>query len=489
MTGSPLESSLARRGLFGLALQFALRLRGLILIPIVVRALSPSDVGVLNLGTAFLGWLAPLLLLGLNTGFALRLVHLRGPAVRPAVLTVLVFSAATSLLGAFLVLFAIRLDFLGSVVAPLAPVLIPIGLLAVGTTLREVAIVFPQVRQDLRFVGRNSLLADLGGAVAAIGLVLSGFGVSGALLGPAAFTLAAAGLAISYSVRRSEGPWSFDHAFLREALRSARPVLPLALALWALQSSDYFFVSHFQGTAALAIYGLAYNLASPALMGIAAMNLIYLPTCVEILGRGRVEFARFIDSSSLLFALAGISAISFSIVAGPAVTTWFAGAAYAESGYLLPIVVAAYVMFSLGQLQQFVPGAMTQDLSGAARAHAMAALFSLTANFIVVPRYGYWGAAVVTFASYCVALVLMVSRARVLLPEIAWPRTALRLLLLAGVSITAALLLRPFASSVITGLTLGLLSVAVVAGLALTFGLLRNNDLARLGLVSGPREQ
>jgi O-antigen/teichoic acid export membrane protein len=418
-----------------------------------------------------------LLLLGLNTGFALRVVHLRGPAVRPAILTVLSFSTAISILGTLVILVAVDHGLFGSALSPLVPILIPLGLLAIGTTMREVASVFPQVRQDLRFIGRNSVLMDFGGALFAIALVLTGFGAYGALLGPAIMSLLGASIAASHSLRLAEGPSTLDRSFLTSVLRSALPVVPLALALWTLQSSDYFFVSYFRGTVALAIYGLAYNLASPALMAMAAMNLTFLPTCVEILGRGRSEFAHFIDNSTRLFAVAGVAAVAFSAVAGPAVTTWFAGPAYTESGRLLPVVVAAYALFSLAQLQQFVPGAMIQDLSGSARAHAWAAGFNVASNFIVVPRYGYWGAAWATFASYGLALFLMVRGARTLLPEMAWPRSMGRLITLVVASSVVALLFRPFATGVIAALSLGLLSVIAVGLLALALSLIRREDL------------
>ena len=104
MADSRLQESLALRGLFGFALQLVLRLRGLLLIPIVLRALPAGEVGVLNLRNAFTGWITPLLTLGLNSGSALHTVRLAGPAMRPAILSVLSFSSAFSTLGAVAIL-------------------------------------------------------------------------------------------------------------------------------------------------------------------------------------------------------------------------------------------------------------------------------------------------------------------------------------------------------------------------------------------------
>lgn len=480
MPDSRRQESLAFRGGFGFALQVVLRLRGLILIPILLRVLPPAEVGVMNLGNAFAGWATPLLLLGLNTGFALRVVHLTGRAVRPALATVLAFSATFSIAATLLMLLTVHLGLLRTTLAPLGPVLIPIGLLAVGTATRELAIVLPQVRQELSFIGQNSILMDFGGALLAITFVLMGFGAYGGLLGPAITSAIAAALAATFSLRTAEGPWAFDPDFLKSALRAALPVVPLALALWILQSSDYFFISHFDGTVSVAIYALAYNLASPVLMAMAAMNLTYLPTCVEILGRGRVEFARFIDASTRIFALGGVAAVALSVVGGPLVTSWLAGPGYRESGRLLPVIVGAYVLFSLAQLQQFVPGAMTQNLAGAARAHLWAAAFNIVANFALVPSYGYWGAAWATLVSYGLALVLLLRDVRTLLPETLWQESAWRFVAAAAASSALGLFLRPFTTSALALVAFSMVSMVGTALLAAGLGLVSRADLAQL---------
>lgn len=482
MTEGSLQKSLALRGLFGFLLQVVLRLRGLLLIPILVRALPPAEVGVLNLANAFSGWVGPLLLLGMNTGFALRVVHLTGRAVKPAIVTVLAFTVVFSVAGFLLILLIVNQGIFGAVVTPLRSVMLPIGLLAIGTTIREVATVFPQVRQHLTFIGQNSIVTYFGGVLLAIALVLMGFGAYGALVGPALMCVIGAALAVTYSLRIAEGPFAFDVEFLRSTLRSALPVVPLALALWTLQSSDYFFISYFHGTESVAIYALAYNFASPALMAMAAMNLTYLPTCVEILARGRDDFARFIDNSTRLFALGGIAGVTLSVVAGPAITSLIAGPVYLESGRLFPVVVGAYVLFSLSQLQQFVPGAMTQNLSGAARAHGWGAALNVVANLAVVPRFGYWGAAWATCVSYGLVLFLLTREVKALLPEISWPRQILRVGVVTAISVTVGFLFQPYAKEWPTLMGLSLLSLAVVLAIGWGFGLITRQDLAYLKL-------
>ena len=480
MTETPLRKSLAWRSGFGFLLQVVLRLRGLLIIPVLTRALPLSELGVISLGNALTSGLAPLLVLGLHNGLSLRVVHLQGEEVRPAMLSVLSFAAAFSITTTALILWAVSTGVFGVGLSPLLPVLFPLGLFTIGTALREVAMVLPQVRQQLRFIAGISLFMDFGGVIMALLLVLSGFGAYGVFMGVGCLSLLGVMLAASYSLESAEGRWAWNEAFLKASLHTALPAVPLAFGLWTLQFSDYFFVSYHRSVADLAVYGLSYSLASPTLMVIAAINLTYLPTCVEILRQGRDSFARFMDKSSTLFAVFGIATIAFTTSAGPALATLIGGAPYVESGRLLPIIVASYVLFSLSQLQQFVPGAMIQDMQALARAYLWAAVVNFVLNYFLVPRFGMWGAAWSTLASYALAFVLLSRSVRSLLPEMAWTERAVALLGLAAVSIGCALLTRSLAGGLWSALAIGGGCVLVTVSLAFALGLLSRSDLARL---------
>lgn len=479
----PLRESLARRSLFTFALQVVLRLRGFIVVPVLTRVLAPGELGVISLGSALAAGLTPLLLLGVQTGLSLQLVRLEGPRVRPALLSVFGFSVAYAVALTVLLLGTASTGAFGPGFAPLLPVLFPVGLFAIGLALREVSLVLPLVRQKLDFISRISLFMDFGGVVASLALV-SRFGAWGVLLGVGTMSLIGALIAIAYSLAVTEGEWAVDADFLRATLRTALPAVPLAVSLWALQSSDYFFVSHYRRAADVAIYGLAYNLASPALMAIAALNLTYLPTCVEILAEGRLAFARFMDRSSILFAIGGIAAIAFATAAGPSFAAWFGGPVYRESGRLLPVVVAAYLFFSLSQLQQFIPGAMSRDMGASARAHAVAAVLNVAVNFVVVPRFGLWGAAWSTLGAYALAFLLLGRSIREELPELTWRSRMGRLGLVALVSAGIAWLLQGAAQHALVGLLLGCVAAAVPVALAFGARLVRREDLG-LSLARG----
>ena len=480
MTETPLRKSLALRGLFGLLLQLILRLRGLLIIPVLTRALPPSELGVISLGNALVAGLAPLLVLGMHSGLSLRVVRLEGEEIRPAILTVLSFSAVFSVAVTVLLLSIVSTGLFGGALKPLLPVLLPVGLFAIGISLREISTVLPQVRQELRFIAGINIFMDFGGAIAALLFVFAGWGAYGVLLGVGSLSLVGVVVAAIYSLKSAPGVWAWDSAFLKAALRTALPAVPLSVGHSTLQFSDYFLVSYYRSVSDLATYGLAYNLASPTLMAIAAINLTYLPTCVEILQKGQDAFARFVDKSMILFAVGGIAAISFATSAGPALAAWFGGAIYTESGRLLPIVVAGYVFFSLSQLQQFVPGAMIQDMQASARAYLVAAVVNVATNFLLIPRFGMWGAAWSTLGSYALAFVLLSRSVRALLPELRWMSRISHLVALTALSVGFALPMQSRATGPISALLFGGGAALVTVGLAFALRLLDRSDVERL---------
>ena len=178
--------------------------------------------------------------------------------------------------------------------------------------------------------------------------------------------------------------------------------------------------------------------------------------------------------------MGGVAAIAFAAAAGPQLAGWLAGAAYVDSGRLLPVVVGAYVCFSLGQMQQFVPAAMTQDMKGSARAHGWAALANVLANFILVPRFGLWGAAWSTVTAYALALFLLTRSVHSLLPELGWPRKLGAMAVLLVMATSLALLVRPQATGPASALLWGALTIVVTVGLAASLKLIARQDMKLL---------
>jgi O-antigen/teichoic acid export membrane protein len=289
-------------------------------------------------------------------------------------------------------------------------------MLAAGTAAREIAMVVPRARQDIRFFSANSFLFHYGGLLAGVAFVLQGHGPWGYTLGLALGALGAAVLAAAYSLRRSEGRAGWDAAFSRQVARTASPVVPLALAQMSLLSLDYVFVSRFLGTAALATYGLAYTFASPVMLAVAVLNVTLLPEYVRRHRGGDAALLSFVERTLAWGWAAALSAVAAAVVVGPAIVEVVAGPAYRAAGDLLPAIVASYALFALGQVLHVVRSALVADVRASAVVAVLCAGLNAAGGLLVIPVHGLPGAAAVTLASFVLYFLGMVATVRPLLP-------------------------------------------------------------------------
>lgn len=443
-----------------LALQVLLQARALVQVPFLTHTLSPDVFGSLTLALSIAGSAGALSVLGLQTGLYLHLVRLEGPRRRGAIASVL--GIAIPLLIALSALVA---GALGSGVASrwlpgVANLALPLGLLIAGTALREVAMVVPRARQDVGFFAGNSLWMQYGGLALGVALVLAGWGAYGFLLGLGIGTLSGAIAAVAYGLRRSEGPLVWDQAFVGTVVRAAGPVVPLALAHMSLLSLDYAFVSRFLGPTAVATYGLAYTFASPVLLALAVIQFTLLPEYLERHRRGEAALAAFLEKILAIGWAGGLLLVVGAALVGPMAIEAIAGPAYREAGALLPMIVAAYVFFTLAQVLHLVRGALVASVTASAVVAGACAIMNAIANVWVVPMYGVHGAAVATLVSFVLYYLGMTVIVR---PLVSVAGMSFRPPALAALAVAPTLLMLEAAPTIwaVTLLSLAVLAVVV----------------------------
>jgi O-antigen/teichoic acid export membrane protein len=410
------DSGVLHRSALVLALQIVIQARGLIQVPFLTRALTADELGSLTLAMSVAGSAGVLALLGLHTGFFLNLVQLEAARSRAAVVSV--FAFGLPLVGAISVAstLALRAGIGGRWLDGIHSLALPLGLLIAGTALREIAMVVPRARQDIKFYWANSLWLHYGGLVVGLVLVLRGHGPRGFIFGLATGALGGALVALAYSLRRTVGPAAWDAPFTLQVVRSAYPVVPMALAQMSLLSLDYVVVSRFLGSAALATYGLAYTFASPVMLMVGVLNVTLLPEYVARHRRGDAELLAFVEGVLAWGWTVGLAAVAGAILLGPDVIEAVAGKTYRAAGTLLPAIVASYVLFALGQVLHIVRSALVADVRASAVVTVVCAIVNAAASFWVIPTYGLRGASATTLASFVLYFLAMTAVVRPILP-------------------------------------------------------------------------
>ena len=234
-------------------------------------------------------------------------------------------------------------------------------------------------------------------------VVVLGQGVRGAIVGNFLGTLSVYAVLLGY--RRYQLGLQFDRELFRQMNRFGMPLVPAALALWAINFIDRFFVNQYKGNAELGVYSLAVRIASVIVFLMTAFQLAWPAFAYSIREDSVARRTYSFVLTYLLFVTCWIS------LALSALSPWIVdvldqspGHGFARATEAVPLLCfataayAGYTVLAIGigrarqtQYNWIVTGA--------------AAVVNVALNVALIPPYGMVGAAIATLAAY-VALFL-----------------------------------------------------------------------------------
>jgi O-antigen/teichoic acid export membrane protein len=222
-------------------------------------------------------------------------------------------------------------------------------------------------------------------------------GPTGAVVGNFVGTLAVYLVLVGY--RRYQLGWQFDRGLLRDMNRFGLPLVPSALALWAINFIDRFFVAVYKGQGEVGVYSLAVRASSVIVFLMIAFRLAWPAFAYSIDDDSSARRTYSYVLTYLLFVCCWIS------LALGALAPWIVKVLAPtkpefhradEAVGLLAFASTAYAGYTvlaigIGRARQTQ---FNWIVSGAAAA------LNIGLNFALIPRYGMMGAAVSTAAAY-----------------------------------------------------------------------------------------
>jgi O-antigen/teichoic acid export membrane protein len=362
--------------------------------PVIARSLGPLGFGSIDVLTAVITVVGLVAILGMD-GAGVRSFYDYGPdqalqrrlVVRTviAIVTVSALSFAVTLLTALIVLeTAVFHSSLQTVEATVAA-LVAMPLITVQTISRE-TFRFDRRRGSYVVAG---ILQGFVGVLAAVLLVKAGLGARGYFIGLGIG--AAIGLLFALAVGRfrlTETP-SIDRTEARRMLRYGLPLVPASVAIWVVFAIDRTLLASMKGFFQAGLYGLASKASAPLVMAISAFTLAWGPFILSQPPERHAELrARALTAATAASAAICLCVIVFErqiidVLGGPD----FALSTRAVPGIALGWVAwaAAVVLateFAISR-RTVVIGVMT----------GVAALANIVLNLILIPPFGYIGAA------------------------------------------------------------------------------------------------
>lgn len=214
-------------------------------------------------------------------------------------------------------------------------------------------------------------------------------------------------LVLLYARKLVKIRWGFDRALWADMLRRAFPLAVSAILVLIYFKLDTIFLSVMQGSSAVGIYSLAYKIME---------NLIFFPSMVVGLTMPLLSRTAFSDRQqfqsimqrTLNFLLVAIVPIVLGIFAvSQKLILLLSDPEYADAAPVLNILTVALAFIFLGALFSNVIIALKQQ-KALAYIYGCGAAFNVALNFVIIPRYSYFGAAASTLATECLVTLLMV---------------------------------------------------------------------------------
>jgi O-antigen/teichoic acid export membrane protein len=250
---------------------------------------------------------------------------------------------------------------------------------------RSLQFVYASVANVLLTVGATVLLV--------IGLHK---GPTGAVVGNFIGTLAVYIVLLAY--RRYQLGLQFDRQLFRQMNHFGMPLVPSALALWAINFIDRIFIAQFKGQAEVGVYSVAVRISSAIVFLMMAFRLAWPAFAYSIEDDREAKRTYSFVLTYLLFVCSWVS-LTLSLLSPWLVHVLAPKHSFhraSEAVALLAFGSAAYAGYTvlaigIGRARQTQ---FNWIVSG------LAAIVNVVLNVILIPPYGMMGAAVATAAAY-----------------------------------------------------------------------------------------
>ncbi len=281
--------------------------------------------------------------------------------------------------------------------------------------------------------------AILGSILIVIGVVVLRLGPLGLVLGSAiaAAVSTAAGMWLLHRSRLLRVRW--DPALMRAMLGFSLPLVPAAVAGWTLNLSDRYILQAVEGASAVGVYSLGYTVGLMInAFAVAPFTLAWGAAYWEMAREEDVRrsFARVMTGFA---ALASLVALVLSAFGTDAIRLFVPS--FEASRFVVPFSAFAYVLYGVYTIA-------TTGLNLASQTRwlpltlAVAAIGNLLLNLILIPIFGFMGAAYSTLAGYAL-LALVSGAASQRFYRVPWDYPRLGVALVLGLVLAEAAVLGP----------------------------------------------
>ncbi len=436
------------------------RILATLLLPLYTHYLPTEAYGHVEIVTATTAVLAIVLQMGISTAFFRFYFDVSGAADKLTVVrTSFWFTMSTSTLGLVL-----GLAFAGPVshVLGLGHEINLVRAGAVGlwaqTNYNQLTALFRVEQRSVQYAIASVVNVVVTVAAMVAFVAVFRWGAVGLVVGNFTGTLTVYVALLAY--RREQLGLEFDRALFRQMQRFGMPLVPSALALWAISFIDREFIVWYKGAGSVGVYSVAIKIASIITFVMVAFRTAW-PAFAYSIEDDRE--ARRTYSFVLTYLLAAVSWVALGL---GALAPWWVRLLTSRPGYVRAEKGVALLAFAFALYAGYTVLAIG---SGRARRTQLnwvvtgaGAAVNVGLNFWLVPAYGMVGAAVATLVAYATLFVGMTWYAQSVYPvPYQWRRVVTVLGAAAALNVAARVPHLPLAPSFVLVLAYPLVLAAL----------------------------
>ncbi len=245
--------------------------------------------------------------------------------------------------------------------------------------------------------------AILGSILIVVGVVVLRLGPLGLVLGSAIAAAIAAAAGVLLLHRSGVLRLRWDPALNRAMLGFSLPLVPAAIAGWTLSLSDRYILQASRGSEVVGVYSLGYTIGLMInAFAVAPFTLTWGAAYWEMAKQENVRqtFARIMTA---FVALASLVALGLSAFGTDAIRLFVPD--FEPARYVVPFSSFAYVLYGV-----YTIATTGLNLESQTRwlplTLGVAAISNVLLNLLLIPPFGYMGAAYATLASYAILALL-----------------------------------------------------------------------------------
>lgn len=200
-----------------------------------------------------------------------------------------------------------------------------------------------------------------------------------------------------------------DFSIIHGMIRYGAPLVPIAYAMWALNSLDRLFIIRFSNMDELAVYSMSYGIGSLITQMITGpVFTMYPNTAVKLYENQDLTGLKSLYSRSLLLILTTMLPAIFGIAAiGDQLIVVLSTGDYIQGSKIIVIVMVAY-LFAIISSYGDITFQLVNKQKYSTYTITFAAILNALLNAILVPRYGILGAGISTILSFCVYAIISI---------------------------------------------------------------------------------